>query len=81
MGITRSSFHKRRSTGGKMVAWRKKRKHEMGRQAAGTRLGTKRVRTVRVRGGNLKFRALRLEHGNFSWGSEGLARKTRILGV
>lgn len=30
----------------------------------------KRVRTVRGRGGNLKFRALRLETGNFSWRSE-----------
>jgi small subunit ribosomal protein S8e len=26
-----------------------------------------------VRGGNLKFRALRLESGNFSWGTEGTA--------
>ena len=29
-----------------------------------------RVRPVRVRGGNTKYRALRLESGNFSWGSE-----------
>merc|ERR1712007_164383 len=36
---------------------------------------------VRARGGNLKFRALRLDQGNFSWGSEGLSRKTRILDV
>ena len=28
------------------------------------------VRRVRVRGGNFKFRALRLDTGNFSWGSE-----------
>lgn len=32
-------------------------------------------------GGNLKFRALRLETGNFSWGTEVCARKTRILDV
>jgi len=36
---------------------------------------------VRTRGGNRKFRALRLESGNFSWGSEGVARKTRVIGV
>jgi small subunit ribosomal protein S8e len=30
----------------------------------------KRVRVVRGRGGNLKFRALRLETGNFAWRSE-----------
>ena len=43
--------------------------------------GDKRVRVVRGRGGNLKFRALRLETGNFSWGSEVCTRKTRILEV
>jgi small subunit ribosomal protein S8e len=36
---------------------------------------------VRTRGGNRKFRALRLDSGNFSWGSEGVARKTRVIGV
>lgn len=36
-----------------------------------TKLGPTRVHTVRVRGGNLKYRALRLESGNFSWGTEG----------
>jgi small subunit ribosomal protein S8e len=36
---------------------------------------------VRVRGGNYKHRALRLEAGNFSWGSEGVSRKTRVLTV
>merc|ERR1711916_331761 len=32
-------------------------------------------------GGNRKFRALRLETGNFSWGSEGVTRKTRLIDV
>jgi len=36
---------------------------------------------VRARGGNLKFRALRLDSGNFSWGSEVHTAKTRILDV
>ncbi|KAJ1304349.1 hypothetical protein OPQ81_005505 [Rhizoctonia solani] len=49
--------------------------------AASTKLGPKRVHTVRVRGGNVKFRALRLESGNFAWGSEQVTRKTRIIGV
>jgi small subunit ribosomal protein S8e len=35
-----------------------------------TKLGPKRIHMVRGRGGNMKFRALRLETGNFSWGSE-----------
>lgn len=46
-----------------------------------TKLGTKLVRPVRVRGGNIKIRGLRLETGNFAWGSEGFAGKTRILNV
>jgi len=39
------------------------------------------VRRVRVRGGNVKWRALRLDTGNYSWGSEAVTRKTRILDV
>lgn len=43
----------------------------MGRQAANTKLSTHvAVRKVRVRGGNEKFRALRLDSGNFAWGTE-----------
>lgn len=36
---------------------------------------------MRVRGGNYKHRALRLESGNFSWGSEAITRKTRLVDV
>merc|ERR1712196_198234 len=39
------------------------------------------VSEVRTRGGNKKFRALRLESGNYSWGSEVCTRKTRVLDV
>jgi small subunit ribosomal protein S8e len=75
-------MHKRRATGGKMKAWRKKRKYELGRQPANTKLSSnKTVRRVRVRGGNVKWRALRLDTGNFSWGSEAVTRKTRLLDV
>ncbi|EMD32142.1 hypothetical protein CERSUDRAFT_88417 [Gelatoporia subvermispora B] len=81
MGISRSSRHKRSATGAQRPHYRKKRKFELGRQAASTKLGAKRVHTVRVRGGNLKYRALRLESGNFAWGSEHVTRKTRIIGV
>ncbi|XP_078434737.1 small ribosomal subunit protein eS8-like [Wolffia australiana] len=82
MGISRDSLHKRRATGGKKKAWRKKRKYELGRQPANTKLSSnKTVRRVRVRGGNVKWRALRLDTGNYSWGSEAVTRKTRILDV
>jgi len=46
-----------------------------------TRLGANRIHPVRVRGGNIKYRALRLEAGNFSWGSEATTRKSRLLVV
>lgn len=82
MGISRDSLHKRRATGGKKKAWRKKRKYELGRQPSNTKLSSnKTVRRVRVRGGNVKWRALRLDTGNYSWGSEAVTRKTRILDV
>jgi ribosomal protein eS8 len=60
---------------------RKKRKFELARPAALTKLGAKRIHLVRVRGGHYKHRALRLDTGNFSWGTESITRKTRILGV
>ena len=81
MGIARDSRHKRRHTGGKRKSILKSRKYELGRQAANTKIGAKRIHLVRCRGGNLKYRAMRLETGNFSWGSEVISRKTRILDV
>merc|ERR1711881_97624 len=81
MGISRDSFHKRRATGGKLTKWRKKRKFELGRQAADTKIGVKRIRTVRTRGGNTKYRALRIDTGNYSWATESVTRKVRVLNV
>jgi len=81
MGISRDSRHKRAATGAKRAHYRKKRAFEKGRQPANTRIGPKRIHLVRTRGGNRKFRALRLEAGSFSWGSEGVSRKTRVIGV
>ncbi|PPR94601.1 hypothetical protein GOBAR_AA26075 [Gossypium barbadense] len=56
--------------------------HELGRQPGNTNLSSnKTVRRIRVRGGNVKWRALRLDTGNYSWGSLSVTRKTRILDV
>ena len=82
MGISRDSRRKRKATGGKKHKHMKKRVHELGRPAANTKLGgPKRVHLVRTRGGNTKYRALRLDTGNFSWGSEAITKKVRILDV
>ena len=45
------------------------------------KLGPRRIHTVRVRGGNKKYRALRLDQSNFSLDSEAITRKTRIIAV
>ena len=81
MGISRDSRHKHRHTGGRRNIHQKKRKFEMGRPAALCKLGHKRVRSVRGRGGNMKYRALRADTGNFAWGTEHVAKKVRILDV
>ncbi|KAG9241935.1 40S ribosomal protein S8 [Calycina marina] len=81
MGISRDSRHKRSATGAKRAYYRKKRAFEAGRQEAQTRIGAKRIHLVRTRGGNRKFRALRLDAGNFSWASEGISRKVRVIVV
>lgn len=80
-GITREGRHKRRETGGRRAKFRKKRKFEMGRPAAMTKIGEARIHPVRGRGGNTKLRALRLDSGNFAWGTEVCTRKVRVLDV
>ena len=67
--------------GGKRKPYHKKRKYELGRPAANTEIGPRCIHTVRMGGGNKKYRALRLDMGNFSWGSECCTCKTRIMDV
>jgi small subunit ribosomal protein S8e len=58
-----------------------KRKFELGRQPAMTKVGERRVHQVRCRGGYIKFRALKVDHGNYAWPGEAVTRKARILTV
>lgn len=81
MGIVRSRLHKRKVTGGKQKIHRKRRQHEAGRLPSNTKLGARKVSAVRVRGGHHKVRALRLDTGNFAWGTEGVSQRARILDV
>jgi small subunit ribosomal protein S8e len=64
-----------------MPIHKKKRKFEMGRQPAMTKLGPNRIRPIRGRGANMKWRALKVDHGVFAWASENVSRKTRVLDV
>ena len=64
-----------------MPVHQKKRKFEMGRQPALTKIGHKQVQTIRGRGGNHKYRALRLDTGNFIWSSESFSSRARVMDV
>ena len=82
MGISRDKRHKRRLTGGRMACHKKKRSFEKARPVSMTRLSAdKRIRPIRTRGGNSKFRALRLNQGNYSWASQGITHTSKILDV
>ena len=95
MGVSRDSMHKRRATGGKRPITRKKRAFLKARPQAMTSLKPERVHNVRTRGGNTKYRALRLDQvihnpsslplssfkGSFSWATEAVSRKCRIIDV
>lgn len=61
MGVSRDSMHKRRATGGRRPMTRKKRAFLKARPQAMTQLKPERVHNVRTRGGNVKYRALRLD--------------------
>merc|ERR1712166_1226675 len=81
MGISRDSFHKRRKTGGKLtplaqeeeVRTRTPSKYDQDRRNP--------IHTVRVRGGSMKYRALRLDSGNLAWPTESVTKRTRVLNV
>jgi len=81
MGISRDKLHKRRATGGRRKLLRGKRKYELGRAPALTKLGEKRIHLVRTRGGHYKHRALRLNEGHFVWPGEAATKRSRILNV
>lgn len=73
--------HKRRKTGAKAVISSKKRNNRAGSQPSATKIGEKRVRPVRVRGGNKKYRALRLDVGHFKFATTGHTRASKLMQV
>ncbi|CAL6006876.1 Ribosomal_protein S8 [Hexamita inflata] len=96
MGLTNDKMFKRKATGGLRMPWHKKRNYLMGRPAANTRVhimkasavpaakkdvDPKKVTMIRCRGGNYKYRALRLLYGNFAWAGLNFSTKTSILSV
>ncbi|MCO5563242.1 hypothetical protein L7F22_016879 [Adiantum nelumboides] len=82
VGILWDSTHKRWAIEGNKKTWCKKRKYELGHQSAMTKLSSnKSITKIHVQGGNFKFRALRLDTGNYFWGSKVTTTKIGILDV
>jgi len=72
---------KRKPTGGSYHAYRKKRTTSIGRVAAMTGIGEKRVRVVRTRGGNTKIKLLSTKEVNLLDKKTGKYIKASIRGV
>jgi small subunit ribosomal protein S8e len=72
---------RRKSTGGRLKPHHKKRKVLLGRVAAETRIGKRRVRRTKTKGGGEKLRLLMSETVNLVESPGEKARVVKILGV
>jgi small subunit ribosomal protein S8e len=73
---------KRKPSGGRLTAHKKKRKHELGRDPPPATVGDdERFRTVRTRGGNTRTRVLETNTANVQVPSEGETVQAEILTV
>ena len=80
MGISQHNWHKYHETRSKRRPHHKKQKYELGHPVADTKIGPCCIQSL-VQGGNKKYHVLRLDVGNFSWGSECCMCKTRVIDV
>ncbi|WP_457556068.1 30S ribosomal protein S8e [Candidatus Pyrohabitans sp.] len=71
----------RKITGGRYKHFRKKRKYELGREQAETKIGKVRARVIRTRGGNIKVRLFETKYANVVDPETGQARKVEIRRV
>ena len=55
---------RRKKTGGRYIAYRKKRQYELGREPSFTKLGKKRIQVIRTMGANRKLRLLSTDTAN-----------------
>ena len=69
----------RTPTGAKIKRFRKKRKYEMGGPPASTRLGPRKIKVVRTKGGGRKIKLLSEIYVNLNLGKE--TKRVRLLGV
>ncbi len=72
---------RRKSTGGRLKPHHKKRKFEMGRVPAETRVGKIRLRKIETKGGSIKIRLLASDSVNLVESSGEKGRQVKILSV
>ena len=71
----------RKISGGRIRMARKKRRYELGREQVHTHIGDRRVKIVRVRGGNYKIKVLRDIFVNVYNPKTGKAEKVKVISV
>lgn len=74
-------LHKRKKSGGRRKAYRGKRAYEMGREPAETKLGERRLKIQRCRGGNVKVKALAYDAANVADPKTGKVQLVKIKRV
>ncbi|MBS7657569.1 MAG: 30S ribosomal protein S8e [Candidatus Bathyarchaeia archaeon] len=74
-------LHKRKKTGGKKKAYRGKRAHEMGGNPVETKIGEKKLKVERCRGGNIKVKVLSCDFANVNDPKTGKSQKAKIKKV
>ncbi len=71
----------RKISGGRIRMARKKRRYELGREPVHTHIGDRRIKIVRVRGGNYKIKVLRDTFVNVYNPKTGKAEKVKVISV
>ncbi len=72
---------RRKLSGGLIKQSASKKKRDVGRYPAETQMGSRRLKAVRTRGGNTKFRLLKDEFANILDQSTGISQKVKIIDV
>jgi len=81
LSVWHGGSHKKKLTGGRKRAYRKKRKFERGAFPAETILGERRMKKSRRQGGNVKIRVLSERQANISNPTTGKTENTEIIRV
>ncbi len=73
------SRSRRKKTGGLYHRNRKHKKYELGRDPTNTTIGDTKIKVIRVRGGNVKVRAVAVDYAIVH--KDGKAQKVKILDI